>query len=71
VYSVECKIQLTEFPEIGLELISDKENVKSSCEMIENLLQSVEERTFNKYDTDQQSNMANLTYLYIYAPIFQ
>jgi hypothetical protein len=71
VYSVECKIQLTEFPEIGLELISDKENVKSSCEMIENLLQSVEERTFNKYDTDQQSKMANLTYLYIYAPIFQ
>jgi hypothetical protein len=56
-HELQCQIQLLESQEIYLTISGEKSKVKAAREMITNLFQSVQTKTYDNEETDQQSNL--------------
>lgn len=55
-HQIQCQIKFLESQEIYLTLSGEKANVKTAREMITNLFQSIQTKTYDNEETDQQSN---------------
>lgn len=55
-HQLQCQIQVLESEEIYLTLSGDKPNVKFAQELITNLFQSIQTKTYDNEETDQRSN---------------
>lgn len=56
IHHINCQIQFLETQEIYLTLTGQKSNVKAARETITNLFQSIQTKTYENEETDQQSH---------------
>ncbi|CAF4018972.1 unnamed protein product, partial [Adineta steineri] len=53
-YSLKCCLRSTDSQDIDIELVGTKQNVKAARDNIKKLFESVQEKIFNRDDTDQK-----------------